>query len=341
VRRAAFRRRAAQGYVLPLAIAILALAMLGAAAVARQAWLSLKVAQAEREAVEIEADLQSLEARLLFYLGAIPRFAQGLSDGKQLLKLDGTLYRASPRLLVSLQDGRGLFNLRAATRGQLDRFLATFGLDDATIAALGDIWEDYRDSDALRRLNGAEAPEYERAGLPPPSNLPQVVPNELLRMPRWREVAALWGVDGIEQHSYTGRGDLFNPYTATWRNIAVHTELPPRAAREIVRARNAGELSGLDRLGENQEGGLFGIVGLRGSLPGETVIISYWPVHASWGLRVSATHTPASSVKPWRIDYVQRIERKSVLPKPADTPPLPELDIGFDPALRERFGLPF
>jgi len=80
---------------------------------------------------------------------------------------DGSPHRvrlAGVPITVSLQDEAGKIDLNSAQRGLLDALLRASGIEDERRDALLDAIEDWRDTDSLRRLNGAEDQEYEAAG---------------------------------------------------------------------------------------------------------------------------------------------------------------------------------
>ncbi len=77
------------------------------------------------------------------------------------------------RLALSISDEAGRVNLNLANEALLAALLRGAGVTEDTAMRLADAIADYRDSDDLRRLNGAEAPEYEAAGLgTTPKNAP-------------------------------------------------------------------------------------------------------------------------------------------------------------------------
>lgn len=348
-------KRPQAGYVLPLTIAILSVIMVGAALVAQRSAVTVRLAQQESKLADQQERMDALQNKLLFWLGAVPRSDLGLGHGDKFIKLDGTVYKTADGLFLSLQDARGLINIRDATPLQVERFLATFQIAPSSISKMVDSAIDYNDSDDLRQLNGAEADDYRLASVapnpaarsskptasyPPPRNAPIVMHQEVRRILNWRDQTALWAADGLDDHSVVVRGTLFNAKTATWRALAAKTGIDAKTARELVSARAAGNAIPAALLDANSERGLFGVVTSETTFPSETVIITLFPQGESWGLRLTATHSAASAIAPWRIEYVSRIERPTI-ENIATVPLLPELSTDFDPKLRERFGLPF
>src|SRR5438552_8874075 len=91
---------------------------------------------------------------------------------------------ANARIAVCAIDGSGKIDLNTAPDNLLKGFLQTVGeLDSDTAARLVDVIGDWKDVDDLRRPNGAEAPEYQAAGLTyKPANAPFETVFELQRV---------------------------------------------------------------------------------------------------------------------------------------------------------------
>ena len=87
---------------------------------------------------------------------------------------------------------------------------------------------DYQDADDLHRLDGAEAPDYREAGLPPPSNRTLVTPLELRRIPGWCEALA----DRSD-------ADLMRLFTTGWV-VTFNVNTAPADALRIVPGVDAG-----------------------------------------------------------------------------------------------------
>ncbi len=84
---------------------------------------------------------------------------------------------------VVLQDVSGKIDLNFAPDALLKGLLKNAGLDDERSSALLDAILDWRDPDDLRRINGAEASDYEAAGLKyKPANAPFETVDELQRV---------------------------------------------------------------------------------------------------------------------------------------------------------------
>jgi general secretion pathway protein K len=80
---------------------------------------------------------------------------------------------AGAKVTVSVLDESGKIDINAAAIELLKGLFLSAGLKDEEAVALVDAVQDWRDADDLRRLNGAEEPEYRAAGLKyKPANAP-------------------------------------------------------------------------------------------------------------------------------------------------------------------------
>jgi general secretion pathway protein K len=127
-------------------------------------------------------------------------------DPARRWKSDGTPYMVElgqGRLLIRIEDESGKLDLNAASEAALrELFLQTLG-DPELAQRLTDAILDWRDVDELKRLHGAERPEYEVAGRPAPGNREFLVLEELL------------GVLGMTPSIYARIEPLITIYTRT------------------------------------------------------------------------------------------------------------------------------
>ena len=190
-----------------------------------------------------------------------------------------------------------------------------------------DVLRDYADTDSLRRLSGAEAPDYEREGLSPPRNDFLRSVSELAQMPTWREQPEL--VERLTPLLSARVSGLFNPNTA------------PRPVLEAWFKDASGEqLSALLRLRDAapfQDGALMqnatGLPTGQSELMfhvGPEPILQIWaeglPRARAYNLRLE----PGSLYSPWLVLAYQSMQRPNFAnaPGPAivDSPiPLPAL----------------
>ncbi len=128
-----------------------------------------------------------------------------LSDPKLRWRADGTPYAwnvEGGRVSIRIFDEAGKIDLNAAQELTLRTVLNYLVQNDERAVQLADAILDWRDSDSFRRLHGAEAPDYEAAGLK--------------QMPQNRNFLALEelrGVAGITPELYRALEPWFTLYT--------------------------------------------------------------------------------------------------------------------------------
>ena len=141
------------------------------------------------EALAARNSLSLAQARALAD-GAIYRTVFELMRPRTLADVwsaDGTVHvwdENGSRVAVNALDESGKIDLNTAPDGLIKGLLQTAAeLDADTAARLIDVIEDWKDADDLRRPNGAEAPEYQAAGLSyKPANAPFEAVAELQRV---------------------------------------------------------------------------------------------------------------------------------------------------------------
>jgi DNA uptake protein ComE-like DNA-binding protein len=179
-----------RGFIAPLAIIALALLALAAlmslgvlSPIRRDGRAVLERARFEREAATLEARAlhllatEPLSARALLPGGdrqnpVEPRGAGAMMTGSgrraSILVLDDRPYAVSAGRArayeVRLQDEAGLLNLNALDEQSVAHLLEMAEVDAIEARTLSATLADYVDKDGLRRLDGAEADDYARAG---------------------------------------------------------------------------------------------------------------------------------------------------------------------------------
>jgi hypothetical protein len=221
-------RRPQRGYVLVMVLGALALIAVVAARFAQR----IDELRAQASTLQTHArqrlEMGNALAAALYMVSTRPIGPAGygpILDPE--LRSDDRVYRLASGGEIQLQDDRGLLPLNAAERPQLARVLQAFGVPMQDSDSWIDILQDYLDTDSLKRLNGAEAPEYAALGLPPPRNDWLISVRELNRMPQWSERPSV--VVAVERVSSTGRQQVLNPNTAPIELLAA---LLPSASPE-------------------------------------------------------------------------------------------------------------
>ncbi len=195
------RAHRSRGYVLLLAVLVVALLSLVLLTVARaQSGLSPALRQQSEEAERARA-AHGLAARVAFLLLTEPIGPRSILVGGQAgqtmamesvlsasgarpreLFLDGRSYVAG-EAVVSVQDESGLLNLNSQDEAALAGLLQEVGVRGAQAARLAAALSDYVDEDNLTRPGGAEGEVYRRAGR-------AAAPNQAITS-RWSALGAL------------------------------------------------------------------------------------------------------------------------------------------------------
>jgi hypothetical protein len=223
-----------------------------------------------------------------------------------LLYADGRPYTFAAGGEVRIQDQRGLLPLNAAERPLLARLLATHDVPVQEIDSWIDVLQDYLDADTLKRLNGAEAPEYAALGLPPPRNDWLVSARELAHLPAWRDRPAI--ASRIEALASTARQSVVNPNTAPMDVLAV---VAPTATRDQIerfdafRRRSPFFSGSIARAATGLALDTEGFVYFVG--PQFRVTVS--ARGAARALQYNLTLTPNGRLAPWLISEVHPVHR--------------------------------
>lgn len=320
-------RAAQRGYVLILTIAALVILALAGGYAGERISIALRLARAEQASIAAERMLNDAMARMTFVLATTPRTPLGLGSDTVGIRLDGRWYDLGNGVVVSLQDGRGLLNLRTAPRAWKENFLATYGLPPERIGMLLDTLDDYVDADSLRRLQGAEADDYARADLIPPRNDELTALTELARVHGWRAEAALWSADSpVTENLVFYPGSGVNPATATWRVLVATLGMSERQAKDFIEKRGI-DAATLDAL-------VAPYAGLRQAsdllrvdrpivYPGPVTVVTVAMKEGGHALRGTLTITPASRQHAWTFNDVRHFHLASVLPEAL--PALPDV----------------
>lgn len=202
--------RRPRGFALVLVLAAVALMTFVASQLATRVDSLRGLAGAQQHQAEAERKMSDALALVLFFLSTQPGGPAGFgaSAGSGVVA-DGRPYALPSGARVAVMDQRGLLSLNTFDRQVLGRVLARRVPAPAEQDALIDILLDYQDTDSLRRLNGAEAPEYASLGLPAPRNDWLVSVRELARMPLWRDRPE--GMEPYEKLFSARRSGILNP----------------------------------------------------------------------------------------------------------------------------------
>lgn len=139
----------------------------------------------------------------------------GVQVGTQILQLDSsTRYQMDEGASVTLQDVQGLIGLNSPGADDVRRLLALCGANAQQVDVLSDTLLDYIDADSLKRLNGAEAFEYEAAGLRAPRNQPLLDTRELWQVFAWPQIRSEWSKRGCDDWVSLAPNSVLNLWSA-------------------------------------------------------------------------------------------------------------------------------
>lgn len=340
-----------RGYILALNIAVLALMLIGATYIGQRLSLAKTMAQTEKQRVADEIAFESARARVLFLLATAPRSPDGLGTANHHAALDGRPYRVAENVLVSLQDTRGLISVNASSldggsRDSIERLLGTYGVDSIEANRLTDILLDYRDTDDLRRINGAEREDYLRAEQESMiRNSDLLAPDELGRLLTWADREQLWQDDPITNHISVEKQAAFNTNTADWRTLVAMTGMPAEAAKKIVEQRQGGQNGEasdmLQQPPTSTIGTLFAAGSSTGRYPGPSILVTLRTDKSTWGEQLLVTHTATFKSSPWHIEYARRVALKPLTMPPEKIPMLPEAATLRDFTTKDQVQLSF
>lgn len=222
--------RAQGGYVLMLVLASLIMIAIIAGRLATRVDAERDMTVVFRAEALAELETDDALASLLYWFMSQRLTANGTGDGQAFQWVaDGRWYELSPTVRVSVQDTRGLISVNQPESPLLRRLLESRGVQADRAARMIDILADYIDTDNLKRLNGAEAPEYRAAGLPPPRNDHLRSLQELAQLLVWRDDPAL--LAGLMPVLSTRVAGLLNPNTAP--RAVMEALLPGASAQQL------------------------------------------------------------------------------------------------------------
>jgi general secretion pathway protein K len=187
--------------------------------------------------------LQSAEARALAD-GAVFVALRSLLDDNAVepWPVDGTVRQVpvgDSLVSVVVLDEAGKVDLNYAPEEMLLNLLTGIGVGDDEAASLADAIADWRDTDDLKRLRGAEAADYRRAGLSAvPSNAPFAAVSELrlvlgMTPEIYRRLAPLVTV--------YSRSPRVNPVSAPAAVVRALPGIPPETAEAFLAARGSAD----------------------------------------------------------------------------------------------------
>lgn len=313
-----------KGFVLAATLWVLAIITIGAAYFAERVGRSLEMAHRSQQAAQAYTDFSSTRAEILFRLNTSQFSLYGLGiTPDSAIALDNRPYRGVGQDSLRLQDNRGLLNLNFPEPEMVLRLVAYLGVPAEKRHKLLDTLLDYLDADDLRRLNGAEADEYARLGLPRPANDWLTTPQQLQNIIGWRDESGFWKEQKLLRLATTSRVLGLNPNTAPREILAMLPGSNPEIAQRILEMRRLVPFSA-----SRQIGALTGNPALDSDylifFPSNSIRFTQESAALPWAVQYEIYLTPNGDNAPWRIDYYARTAVISPSQHANEIPPLPQ-----------------
>lgn len=318
------QRATQSGFVLVLTLWVTALVAIAAAYFSERVTQAVELAQSSRTNVQAALDMASTRAEILYRLSTTSLTEYGLGRGSSTVYLDNRAYRGDGDTLVRLQDTRGLINLNLVDDGQLNRLLGLLGVEAEKRSRLLDTLRDYTDSDSLTRIQGAEASDYNAAGLPPPANTDMTSPWQARRIIGWRDTPVLWEKDRLPNLTCTTRSIGINPNTAPLEVLATLPGVTEDIARGIIVQRqltpltHEGQITALTGMPLNLPMGM-GVM----AIPASTLRITQSGKGQGWAEQYMVQLTPNDVRSPWRTVFYTRVATALAAPTQTEAQTLP------------------
>ncbi|MBI1778292.1 MAG: general secretion pathway protein GspK [Proteobacteria bacterium] len=315
-----------QGFILVLALWVIAAVAFGAAMLGQWASHALEQAAAIKALAEGERAMLSARADLIYELTTNFLSVRGLElpdedsakelrkqinspftatdvRGQRTLRLDGRGYVYDDSLIMTVQDARGLLNLNLAPEGDISRLLQHFGVPPEHHQSLINRFLDYKEPGDLVRLGGAKRPQYVEAGRPPPSGQPLLTPWQARAILGWDLYPSLWRDPGIANLTSSGLVVGLNINTAPTELLGAIFDIPQEQMARLGDARQTVSLqSGSDLLA-------YGARAISPdpmrflSFPADTFIVTFLNRKVPRKTVMAIALTPSDMTQPYRIDY--------------------------------------
>jgi len=215
--------------------------------------LGIFINQSVREQVRITSTIQNshetnilletVEAELLHALLTNKRYRDLGSDNRYVKRWNfyNKRFSINDKVEIELQDLNGLLSLNYMNQTAATRLFMELGHEGEEVRTFLDALKDWKDSDDLKRLNGAESKYYESVGKSIPRNgylqsigeLLNIRSSEFLTLKEWRRYFSL------------GLVSRFNPLNAPDLLLKAYLN-NDRAWQQVIEKRESDQLTMLD-----------------------------------------------------------------------------------------------
>jgi hypothetical protein len=292
-----------------------------------------------REAMTMELDLRSTEATLIYLLATnrvnhrgfildrhqtfADRFPEELpTTGDGELWVTDQIYRGLGDTAFSVQYESGLVSINMPATHHFAALLRHAGVGRTETVRLAARLRDYTDTDSALSLNGAEAFDYERNRLKPPSNWMLATPLEARRILGFDKIITPGQWQFLEPLLTVRPMAGYNFNTMAPEIIGALLGLPAAELDAVIDRRRTLPITSLSqvmafssrRLPIDEEEVI--------TIPGRDFRISLWHTGATSRRLIGIRLIPNGEFMPWRIDYrysQQNLQNDSTVPASAET----------------------
>lgn len=320
--------RQQEGYVLLMTLVFLTIITLAVGYFGHKVSEARQLVSSARDKAESGLALHSQLNAMLYRLAVVRPTRDGIGKPPHVMRVDNRAYAdTQTHVDVRLMDARGLISLRYPSRTRLERLLGEYGLPVDKQDQLYDTLKDYTDPDNLRRINGAEKPQYEARHMAPPTNRPLRSVLALRRVYGWADQSKLMNDRDFMQLFTIMPVPGINPNAAPVPVLATLPRVDRQLAKQLVKYRQnqplesgvMGELTGLTPM--QMQFTVF-------PFPSKFFRITLSCDSCSYpAMQYNVALTPTSSRAPWHFASVRRLDAQ----KPKRHPqPLPKV-VPFKP----------
>ena len=206
-----------QGFILAATLWMLAFMAVGVAYFSQDTLSAVENARKQQQNIKTEIAMLNTQATLfyLMMLESVSKAGIKLSDETRVipensfnvpithLPLDERPIRGFENIIFSIQDEGGLVPLNSNNTQILTILLRMLGVSSESVASMITKLLDYKDSDSLSRINGAEKSSYRRLTLPPPLNSELYTSGQAKNILGWAKQKNLWNNNSLLKYTST------------------------------------------------------------------------------------------------------------------------------------------
>jgi len=285
-------------------------------------------ARSARERNQFMQRALTAEARLSYLIATEPLRAQGLHVGgpkswdeetalmpidegqTPLVRLDSRPYLLDIQgpLVVRMQDQAGLINLNRLSDQSLYRLLDRLGIEANRHGSVEARFNDYVDTDRLRRTDGAEDEAYRNGG---PPNRQLLHPTEFLSVAGVRQEVSRRAWNSLRQDLVADAiSSNFNLNTATPKALGVMLGLTPEQIETLIEERNHRAIYTTDDLDRLIGPAALWEEGRFYTFPSNALILSVRDTRSAWTYRARLAMSPAGLERPVWVDQIEMSEAR-------------------------------